>query len=171
MAVSSESGKRTPETQLRSFIDRLEQKNRKLFRLVRAALRKRFPTANELVYDYPDSVVIAYSPTDRGIDGIVSIAARTDGVRLYLMNGPKLPDPKGLLLGTGTQVRFVRVEAAGQLAHPDVVALIAATVERARVPFPSGGKGGLIIRSAARKQRPSRTPLRRAPAAAPTRDQ
>ena len=95
VTVKPESSQLTPEAQLRSFIDRLDPKDQKLFRSVRAAVRKRFPTANELAYDYSNSVVIGYSPTDRGIDGIVSIAGRADGVRLYLMNGPQLPDPKG----------------------------------------------------------------------------
>jgi hypothetical protein len=67
--------------------------------------------------------VIAYLPTDRGIDSIVSIAVRDDGVRLYFMHGPQLPDPKRLLLGSGKQTRFVWVEAASDLAHPDVEAL------------------------------------------------
>jgi hypothetical protein len=139
--------KQTPEAQLRSFVGRLDAKEQKLFRAVRAVVRKRFPTANELAYEYPNSVVIGYSPTERGIDGIVSIAARADGVRLYLMNGPRLPDPKRLLQGSGKQARFVRVETASQLAHPDLDALISASVDQARMAFPAAGKGRLVIRS------------------------
>lgn len=75
-------------------------------------MRKRLPTANELLYDYKNFFVIAYSPTDHPTDGIVSIAARADGVRLYLMNGPRLPDPKKLLMGSGKETRFLRVESA-----------------------------------------------------------
>jgi hypothetical protein len=105
------------------------------------------------VYDYSHSVIISYSPTDRGIDGIVSIAARTDGVRLYLMHGPQLPDPKRLLLGSGKQARFVQMETASQLAHPDVQALIGAAIDRASVPLSREGKGKIIIRSGAAKQR------------------
>jgi hypothetical protein len=134
----------------------LDPKDQKLARSVRAALRKRFPTANELAYDYKTFVVIAYSPTDRGIDGIVSIAARPDGVRLYLMNGPQLPDPKRLLLGTGKQTRFVRLESASQLAHPDVKALIGAAIDRAEISLPTKGRGRLIIRSTGANQRPRR---------------
>ncbi len=54
----------------------------------------RLPTANELVYGYSSVFVISYSPTDKGIDGIVSIAARADRVELYFNHGPQLPDPK-----------------------------------------------------------------------------
>jgi len=153
---SADSKTRTPEAELRTYIDRLDPKDQKLLRSVRTAVRKRFPTAHELAYDYSTHVVIAYSPTDRAIDAIVAIAGRADGVRLYLMHGPELPDPKGLLLGSGKQTRFVQVESVRQLAHPDVKALIAAAVARSTVPVPSRGKGMLIIKSSAAKRRPRR---------------
>ena len=56
MTVKTDSKKRTPEAQLRASIDKLDPKNQKLFRSVRAAVRKRFATANELAYDYGRSV-------------------------------------------------------------------------------------------------------------------
>jgi hypothetical protein len=142
---------------------RFDPKGQKLFRSVRAVLRRRFPTANELAYDYGHSVVVAYSPTERGIDGVVSISLLAEGVRLYLMHGPQLPDPKGLLLGSAKQVRFIEVESASRLAHPDVKALMAAASEKARSPLASKGKGSLIIKSdAAKSRRPSKgRPVRR----------
>lgn len=147
----------TPETQLRSFLDRFDPQRQKLLRAVRAAVRKRFPAANELAYDYASSLVLAYSPTDRGIEAVVSIAARADGVDLYFNHGPHLPDPKGLLQGSGKQTRFLRLEAASQLADPDVEALLAAATAHASVPLPSQGKGSLIIKTnktlAAKKRR------------------
>ena len=163
MAVITDSGEPTPEDQLQSFNDRFDPKQQKFIRSVRAAVRKRFPAANELAYDYSSFFVIAYSPTDRGIDAIVSIAARADGVDLYFNHGPQLPDPKKLLLGSGKQARFVRVEAARQLAHPDVEALIAAAIDHASVPLPSEGKGSLIIKTnktIAAKKRPRRRPTK-----------
>jgi hypothetical protein len=145
--VKAKSDQPTPEAQLRSFNDRLDPKQQKVVRSIRTALRKRFPTANELAYDYSSFFVIAYSPTDRGIDAIVSIAARANGVDLYFNNGPRLPDPKKLLLGSGKQTRFVRLEAAKRLAHPDVKALMAAAIEHSSIPMPSKGKGSLIIKT------------------------
>ena len=160
MTVKRDRREPTPEAQLRSYIDRLDPKNQKLVRSVRAAVRKRFPTANELAYDYKRFFVIGYSPTDRGIDAIVAIAARDTGVFLYFSQGPQLPDPKRILLGSGKQTRFVQVDAARQLAHPDLEALIAATIDQARTPLPSKGKGSLIIKSAAAKKRPRRKPTK-----------
>jgi hypothetical protein len=156
--MKPDSRKITPEAQLRSFIAKFSPKEQKLIRSVRAAMRKRFPTANELAYDYGFSLVIGYSPTDRGIESIVSIATRDGGVRLYLMHGPKLPDPKKLLLGSGKQARYIEVDAVSRLAHPDVKALIAAAVEQAQVSLPSKGKGSLIIKSGSGKKRPRKKP-------------
>ena len=160
MAVSSIDAKGTPEAQLRSYIARFDPKVQTLIRSVRSAVRKRLPTTNELVYDYKTHVVISYSPTERGVEGIVAIAARVDGVRLYFGQGPQLPDPKKLLEGSGKQVRFIRLEAASRLAHPDVEALIAAAINQAGAPLPSKGGGKVVNRSRAEKPRPRRRPAK-----------
>jgi len=156
-----DSGKGTPEEQLRTFIEKFDPKHQKFIRSVRAALRKRFPTANEVAYDYSSFFVVGYSPTEQGIESIVSIAARADGVDLYFSHGPQLPDPKKLLKGSGKQVRFIRLETVRQLAHPDVEAFIAAAIDLASVPYASKGKGSLIIKTnktVVAKKKPSRKP-------------
>jgi hypothetical protein len=158
MAVRSFDAQGTPEAQLRFFIGMFDPVEQKLIRAVRSAVRRRLPTANELVYDYGTFFVIGYSPTEHPMDGIAAISARPDGVRLYLMHGKKpLPDPKKLLLGSGRQARYIRVNAARELKHPDVEALIAAAIDEARVPLPSKVRGRLIIRSLSAKRRPRRT--------------
>ena len=156
MAVSSVSAKNTPEAQLQSFIEKYDPKDQRLFRSVRSAVRKRLPAANELVYDYTTSCVIGYSPTDRGIDGILAISLRADGVRLYFNQGKKLHDPKKLLMGSGRQTRFIQVEAVSQLKHPDIEALIAAEIDHASVPLPSKVRGKVIVRSDSAKKPPRR---------------
>jgi hypothetical protein len=51
-----------------------------------------------------------------------------------------------------------RIESAATLARPEVEQLIAAAVAQARTPLPAQGRGKLIIRSIADKQRPRRHP-------------
>jgi len=145
-----------PETQLRSFIGKFEPKDQRLIRAIRTAVRRRFPTANELVWDNYNFFVIGYSPTERPTDSIVSIAARAGAVGLCFIHGAGLPDPKRLLLGSGKQTRFIRVGSARVLADPNVESLIAAAIDRAKTPLPGTGRGRLIIRSVAAKQRPRR---------------
>jgi hypothetical protein len=153
----------SPERTLRAFFSRFAPKQQKLIRSARAALRKRFPTAHELAYDYIRFIVVAYSPTERGIDSIVSFTARPDRVDLNFNNGPKLPDPRKLLRGSGKMARYLRLEAARQLAHPDVKALIAAATEHSKVPLPAKQKGSLIIKTnktPVAKRRPGRKPAK-----------
>ncbi|HET7780622.1 MAG TPA: hypothetical protein VFL07_18930 [Rudaea sp.] len=159
--VKPASSNLTPEAELESYIDRLDPKHQKLLRSVRAAVRKRFPTANELAYDYSSHVVISYSATDRAIDAILAIDGRSDGVRLYFMHGPQLPDPKRLLQGSGSQARFVPVEAVSQLAHPDVDALFAGAVAQSTLPLRSAGKGSLVIKLTAAKKRSQGEPTQK----------
>jgi hypothetical protein len=160
VTAKPDRGKSTPESELRSFVERFDPKDQKLIRSVRSAVRKLLPTANELVWDNYNFFVIGYSPTERPADSILSIAARAHGVGVCFIQGAQLPDPKRLLLGSGKQTRFIRVEAASQLAHPDIEALIAAAIDQARVPLPTGGRGRLIIRSVSAKQRQRRRPAK-----------
>ena len=125
-----------------------------MIRAVRAALRKRFRTANELVYDNYNFFVIAYGPTERPSDCIVSIAAAANGVGLCFLRGASLYDPGKILLGSGKQTRFIRLESADVLARPEVEALITKAVAQAKSPFSAKGRGRLIIRSISAKQRP-----------------
>ncbi len=144
------------EKRLRAFIEKFDPKDQRLIRAVRSAVRRRFPTANELVWDNYNFFVIGYSPTERPADSIVSIAARANGIGLCFIQGAGLPDPKRLLLGSGKQTRFIRIGAASVLANPDIEALVAAAIKRATTPLPATGGGRLIIRSVAAKQRPRR---------------
>jgi hypothetical protein len=148
------------EQQLKGFIAKCEPKHRALIRSVRKSLRKRFPSANELVYDYSKSLVIGYSPTERGIDSVVASASGTDGLRLYFNQGPTLPDPKKILLGSGKQTRFIRVESPRTLILPEVKALMEEANDQAKTPLRPRGRGKLIIKSTSAKQPPRRKPKR-----------
>lgn len=144
------------EKQLQGFIDKFDPKHQALIRAMRKALRKRMPSANELVWDNYNFFVVAYSATERPSDTIVSIAAAANGVGLSFYRGATLPDPQKILLGSGAQNRFLRFESAKTLLVPDVEALINAAIAQAKTPFPAGGKGNLTIRSISAKQKPRR---------------
>jgi len=144
------------EKQLQGFIDKFEPKYQSVIRAIRKALRKRMPSANELVWDNYNFFVVAYSATERPSDSIVSIAAAANGVGLSFYRGATLPDPKKILLGSGVQNRFLRFESAKTLLLPDVDALINAAIAQAKTPFPTTGKGKLTIRSISAKQKPRR---------------
>src|ERR1022692_4057102 len=135
-----------PEKQLATFIAKFDPKIAKQIRATRRVLRKQFPTANELVYDNYNFFVIGFSTTERPSDCMFSLAANAKGVGLsFPYYGSTLPDPHKILLGSGNQNRFVRLESAATLAKPEVRELLLAAVAQADPPLPSSGRGHLII--------------------------
>jgi hypothetical protein len=141
-------------SQVDEFIAKFAPPMQKFIRAARAAMRQRFPTATELVYDNYNFLVFAFSPTERPSDAILSLGAHSKGVNLFFRWGTKLPDPQGILEGAGKQVRMVRLENAGTLKKPEVEELIAAAVDLSRVPFPESGRGKTVVRAIVAKQRP-----------------
>jgi hypothetical protein len=144
------------ENQLRRFIDKFEPRHQAVIRASRRALRKRMPAANEIVYDNYNFFVIGYSSTARPSDSIVSLAAAANGVGLSFYRGTTLPDPHKILLGSGKQNRFIRLDSANRLTEPAVEELIAAAIAQGKAPLPERGRGKLIIQSISAKQKPRR---------------
>jgi Domain of unknown function (DU1801) len=144
------------QQQLGGFIAKFDSKHAALIRAVRRTLRRRLPAAHELVYENYNFFVIGYCSTERPSDCIVSIVAGANGVGLSFYYGATLADPHRLLLGSGSQNRFLRIESAQTLLRPEVEDLIAAAIEQAQRPLPEKGRGRLIIRSISKKQRPRR---------------
>jgi hypothetical protein len=146
----------TPEQQLNGFIAKFDPAMGMQIRECRSAMRKRFPTANELVYDNYNFFVIGYCTTERPSDCVVSLAANSKGIGLSFYHGATLPDPHRILQGSGNQNRFVRLDGVAALGKPEVQELLDAAEAQADPPFVKAGSGTLIIRSIAEKQRPRR---------------
>jgi len=148
----------SPGKQLAGFIAKFDPSMAKRIRSARLAVRKRFPTAIELVYDNYNFLAIGFCTTERASDCIVSLASNAKGVGLCFYYGATLPDPHKILLGSGNQTRFIRLESAATLAKPEVEALLRAAVAQAKSPLPATGRGYTIIKSVSAKQRPRRLP-------------
>jgi hypothetical protein len=151
VASQAEAAKQSAE-----FIAKFDAKVAKLVRECRAAVRKRLPTAIEIVYDNYNFLVFGFSTTERPTDCIVSLAVNAKGIGLSFYYGATLPDPQKLLQGSGSQNRFVRLPTVATLAEPAVAALIDAAIAQAKHPLPKTGKGHTIIKSISKKQRPRR---------------
>ena len=135
------------------LIDKFAPAHLRLIGAMRRWLRKRLPTAHEVVYDYSDSLVISCSPDERGYEGVFALRAGADGVRLYFNRGKGLPDPEKLLQGSGKQTRWIHLEGASMLARPAVARLIDEALARNRVPFARTGRGPVVIRPVSAKRR------------------
>ena len=139
---------RAADAAARAIIQSVAPESERLIATIRRSLRKRLPTAHEIVYEYRSWVVISFSPTANGYDGVLAVRADADGVKLYFNRGKMLPDPDKLLRGSATQVRFIPVGSATTLTRPAVTRLIEQAITDNNVPFADTGKGSIVIRSA-----------------------
>ena len=154
-STQSAVARRSAEAQLRTLIAKFAPAHLRLIGAMRRSLRKRLPTAHEVVYEYRNlgAVVISFSPNEHGYEGVLAIRASADGVKLYFNRGKELPDPAKLLQGSGKQTRSIDVEGASTLARPEVASLIDEAIARNLVPFALAGRGSVVIRSTSAKRR------------------
>ncbi|MDB5134067.1 MAG: hypothetical protein JWP37_670 [Mucilaginibacter sp.] len=68
-----------------------------------------YPQTNELIYDNYNAVAFGWSPTDKAGDVFCSIAVCSDHVNFGFNWGVNVPDPDKILLGNGSQYRYIRV--------------------------------------------------------------
>ena len=157
--TQSAVARRSAEAQVRTLIDKFAPEHLRLISAMRRRLRKRLPTAHEVVYEYLNlgAVVISFSPNERGFEGVLAIRADANGVKLYFNRGKELPDPEKLLQGA-SQTRWIHVEGASTLARPEVARLIEEAIARNRVPFEHAGRGSVVLRSESAKKRKRRRP-------------
>jgi hypothetical protein len=155
--TQSAVARRSAEAELRTLIAQFAPAHLRLIGAMRRWLRKRLPTAHEVVYEYRDSFVISYSPNERGYEGVLAIRASANGVQLYFNRGKELPDPAKLLQGSGNQTRSINLEGMSTLARPEVARLIDEAIARNRVPFARAGRGSVVIRSTSAQQRRRRS--------------
>ena len=101
----------TALSELNGIIAERSPEMAKLTKAVLAKMRPRFPGAVEMVYDKKNSLVIGFCADERASNVINSIAVYSKWINLYFFEGDALPDPEGLLQGTGTMVRHIRLTA------------------------------------------------------------
>jgi len=151
------------DRQIERFLARYTPAFAKLTVAVRRKMRRRFPSAVELIYDNYNALVFGYGPSERASEAVFSIAAYPRWVNLFFLRGAHLPDPDGLLRGQGRLVRSFVLNMPADLDAPALQKLMRQAVGRAPVPFGSG-RGRTVIRSVSpvrRARRPSSRAVRR----------
>ena len=158
------------ETQLASFFAKYEPAIAKLGKALRAKLRDRLPGLFEIVYVYEnqDSLVISYSPTENGYEGLCGISVYPSCVKLFFGQGARLSksDPNKLLQGSGKTVRHVVLSSVADFDRAEIEALMAAALKLAKLRLDASAKGSVIIKAAAQKQRARRASKAARPASA-----
>jgi hypothetical protein len=168
--MSDEQRATNPETLLASYFAKYEPAISKLGKALRAKLRARLPGLSEIVYVYEsqESLVIAYSPTEHGHEGLFSLALYPDMVKLYFSQAPRLSksDPSKLLQGSAKTVRYVELKTVADFDRAEIQALMASALKLAKVSLDPSAKGSVIIKAEAQKQRARKATKAARPAAA-----
>lgn len=141
----------SPHAHFAAFLSRFPAEIVALVEACLPKLRHAVPHSFELVYDYSHSVVVSFSASERGYEGIAAMAVFPDCVRLYL--DKSLPDPNRLLEGSGAKVRSLTLKAAADLDRADIKALIKAAIKHSGVTAPGTRPALMIIKSESKKKK------------------
>ena len=150
MTTQPAAERRSAEAELGALVARFAPEDERIIGAARRWVLKRVPSAYEIVYEYRSWIVISYSPTEQGYEGVLALRADADGVKLYFQQGKGLPDPAKLLKGSA-QARWIAVESASTLARPAVASLADEALARNPVPFAATGRGPIVIKSKSAK--------------------
>jgi hypothetical protein len=133
------------ETQLASFFAKYEPTIAKFGKALRAKLRDRLPGLFEIVYVYEnqDALVISYSPTEHGSEGLCGIALYPSSAKLFFGQGALLSksNPNKLPQGRGKTVRHVVLNAVADFDRAEIAVLMAAALKLAKLRLDAGAKG------------------------------
>jgi len=132
--------------QLDGFLARFPPPMARLTRAVLKTMRARLPGAVEMVYDKANALVVGFCPGDRASNVITSMAVYTNWINVYFFEGDSLPDPDGILQGSGTMVRYIRVTSAADLDRPTMKAVMAEAIRRADPPLDRKAKRRMLIK-------------------------
>ena len=112
--------------------------------------------AVELIYDAYSAVSAGYSFAGRPSDCCLYVAAYPNGVNIGFWDGVSLPDPEGLLEGTGKRARHVKIRSLSDLERPAVRDLIKSAVALAERPEKDAPKSASAVRAVyPRRRRPT----------------
>lgn len=122
----------TDGAQLERDIDRLLAERspeiQAVARALREVIRSELPGGVEQV-DFGNKL-IAFGQSMKMRDLLFAVIPHTAHVNLQLADGIDLPDPSGIVEGTGKRIRHVKARSAADVGRADIRALIRAQIER-----------------------------------------
>jgi hypothetical protein len=113
-----------PPPALVKFLKPYDREVRDLALELRALVLEEMAPCYENIYDAYSAVAIGYGTSERLNDGIFHIAVYSKLVNLGFNHGATLDDPKGILEGSGNQIRHVKIKTSADLKRPEIRAYI-----------------------------------------------
>ena len=113
-----------PPPSLVKFLKPYDREIQDLALKLRALVLEEMAPCYENIYDAYSAVAIGYGTSDRLRDGIFHIAVYSKHVNLGFNDGATLDDPKGILLGSGNQIRHITIKTLADVKRPELRAYI-----------------------------------------------
>jgi hypothetical protein len=114
----------SPPSDLIKFLRPYDREIQDLALKLRALVLEEMAPCYENIYDAYSAVAIGYGTSDRLRDGIFHIAVYSKAVNLGFNDGATLPDPKGILLGSGNHIRHITIKTPADIKRPEIRAYI-----------------------------------------------
>ena len=122
--LSNNDMSHSPPAALIKFLKPYDREIQDLALKLRALVLEEMAPCYENIYDAYSAVAIGYGTSDRLRDGIFHIAVYSQHVNLGFNDGATLDDPKGILLGSGNQIRHLKIKTPEDIKRPEVRAYI-----------------------------------------------
>ncbi len=113
-----------PPAPLLKFLKPYDREIKDLALKLRALVLEEMAPCFENIYDAYSAVAIGYGFSDRLGDGVFHIAVYAKHVNLGFNHGATLPDPLGILKGSGKRIRHITIKTPDDLAKPALRAYV-----------------------------------------------
>ena len=109
-----------PPPALIKFLKPYDREIRELALKLRELVLEEMAPCYENIYDAYSAVAVGYGSSDRLRDGIFHIAVYSKHVNLGFNDGASLDDPKGILQGSGNQIRHITIKTPEDIKRPEL---------------------------------------------------
>ena len=149
------SGRGVP-ADLETFLSPFDDEVAEIVHALRDRVLGVMPNAHEFVWDATNAVSLVYTPTQRWQDGVCHIAVYSRHANLGFNDGAALPDPLGILEGSGARIRHVSFRSVDDVASAAWIDdYLRAALANAGVEADTGDAGTTVRVSAGPKRRPT----------------
>jgi hypothetical protein len=138
---------RPPDPQLIGFLSAYDRNISDLALALREIILEEAPDASESIYQIY-TVAVWFGFSSKMKDMFCYITTNAGHVNLGFPRGASLPDPNGVLEGTGKAMRHIKFASHREVERPFVRRYIRAAMEQA-APAGTRGSGQSVVRSSA----------------------
>src|SRR5690349_5389114 len=111
----------TPSEEVRAWLEKLSVEKKPTVMTLRRQIESVAPQAHEIIYHD----ALGYGPTDSGFDRILYVTVFEKHLNLGFFFGGFLPDPEGMLVGSGKRMRHLKLRSLQESETPAITRLLA----------------------------------------------